>query len=212
VSSGGWRIQENEQVFRHVLAGEFDRYDPWDAAYRTTVDPESTAPASVFRTFQGWTSLSEMRPEDGGLHVIPIPAAAAYMLVRGLADELGLVSGDPEPAPLRFRADDVLLPALVPIPPVEPGDTVWWHGDIIHSVAAAANLDRWGNVMYIASTPACPRNDAYRRSMFERFEQGLSPRDFPDEHFESAFVGRPTIADLGPIAREHFGLPSSAGE
>lgn len=206
VSSGGWRIEENEHVFRDVLAGDFDRYDPWDAAHRTTTDPESTAPASVFRTFQGWTALSEMRPDDGVLHLIPIPNAAAYMLVRGIADELGLVTGEPEPAPRRFRADDLVLPALVPIPTVEPGDTVWWHGDVIHSVADAANDTRWGNVMYIGAAPGCPRNDAYRASMLERFEGGLSPIDFPDEHFEADFTGRPTIADLGPVARQHFGL------
>ena len=206
VSSGGWRLAENESVFRDVLAGDFDRYDPWDAAHRTTSDSASTAPASVFRTFQGWTALTEMRPEDGVLHLLPIPSAAAYMLVRGIADELGLVSGEPEPAPRRFRADEVLAPGLVPIPAVRPGDTVWWHGDIIHSVADAANDTRWGNVMYIAATPACPRNDLYRTSMLERFEQGRSPLDFPEEHFEAEFIGRPTVADLGPIGRGHFGL------
>lgn len=206
VSSGGWRLPENEQVFRDVLAGEFDRYDPWDAAHRTTLDPESTAPASVFRTFQGWTALSEMRPEDGVLHLTPIPGAAAYMLVRGIAGELGLLGHEPESAPRRFRNDEILRPALVPIPAVRPGDTVWWHGDIIHSVADAANDSRWGNVMYIAATPGCPRNDAYRASMLERFEQGLSPLDFPEEHFERAFSGRPTVADLEPAGRIHFGL------
>ena len=155
---------------------------------------------------EGWTALSEMRPADGVLHLIPIPNAAAYMLVRGIADELGLVTGEPEPAPRRFRADDLVLPALVPIPTVEPGDTVWWHGDVIHSVADAANDTRWGNVMYIGAAPGCPRNDAYRASMLERFERGLSPIDFPDEHFEADFIGRPTVADLGPVARGHFGL------
>lgn len=206
VSSGGWRLVENEHVFRDVLSGEFDRYDPWDAAHRTTIDVESTAPASVFRTFQGWTALSEMQPDDGVLHLLPIPSAAAYMLVRGIADELGLVTGEPKPAPRRFRADDVLLPALVPIPAVQPGDTVWWHGDIIHAVADASNDTRWGNVMYISTAPACPRNEAYRSSMLERFEQGLSPRDFPEEHFEAEFARRPTVADLGAIGRDHFGL------
>ncbi len=210
VSCRGWRAAENELVFRDVLAGRFDDYDPWDAAHRTTADPDADAPSSVFRTFQGWTALSEMRPDDGVLHLIPIPRAAAYMLLRGIAGELGLLGSDPEPAPQKFRADDLLLPALVPIPAVEPGDTVWWHGDLIHSVAEGANQARWGNVMYIAATPGCPRNDAYRSSMLERFERGLSPRDFPDEHFESDFVGRPTLDDLDAVGRAHFGLPALA--
>lgn len=210
VSRLGWRVAENERVFREVLAGRFDAYDPWDAAHRTDRDPDSDAPSSVFRTFQGWTALSEMRPEDGVLRILPIPAAAAYLLLRGIAGELGLLGGDAEPAPVRFRADDLLLPALSPIPAVEPGDTVWWHGDLIHSVDDAANQTRWGNVMYIAATPSCPRNDAYRSSMLERFVGGLSPLDFPDEHFEAGFEGRPTVADLDAVGRGHFGLPALA--
>lgn len=206
VSSGGWRIAENLRVFRHVLAGDVDRFDPWDAAHRTDEDSESTAPASVFRTFQGWTALSEMHPSDGVLHLIPIPLAAPYMLVRGIAGEVGVLDGEPEPAPRRFRADDLLLRAMVPIPAVEPGDTVWWHGDVIHAVADAANDSRWGNVMYIAAAPVCPRNEVYRASMLERFEGGLSPLDFPEEHFEAGFRGRPGISDLNMLGRAHFGL------
>jgi Protein of unknown function (DUF1479) len=147
-----------------------------------------------------------MRPEDGLLQVIPIPAAAAYMLVRGIAGELGILTGAPEPAPRRFGADDLLMEALVSIPAVRPGDTVWWHSDVIHAVADGRNDTRWGNVIYIAATPGCARNDAYRSTMLERFDRGLSPHDFPDEHFEVEFEGRPTVADLGPIGRGHFGL------
>jgi hypothetical protein len=208
VSSGGWRIEENVRVFRHVLAGDVDRFDPWDAAHRTGIDLDPGAPSGVFRTFQGWTALSDMHPDDGVLHTIPIPLAAAYMLVRGIAGELGLLGGDPEPAPRRFRADELLTRALVPIPAVEPGDTVWWHSDVIHSVADASNDVRWGNVMYIAATPPCRRNDDYRTSMLERFEGGLSPLDFPQEHFEADFCGRPSIEDLNPVGRAHFGLPA----
>ena len=209
VSSGGWRVAENERVFAAALATGIDGYDPWDAAHRTgtAVDPEGgPAPATVFRTFQGWTALSEMRPEDGVLHTIPIPAAAAYMLLRGLAGEVGLLDGAPAEAPRRFRADELLARASTPIPAVEPGDTVWWHGDVIHAVADGANATRWGNVMYIAVTPGCPRNDAYRRTMLDRFERGSSPADFPDEHFETAFTGRPTPADLNELGRVHFGV------
>ena len=206
VSTGGWRSEENARVFRHVLAGDVDRYDPWDAAHRTSLDPESAAPSSVFRTFQGWTALSEMHPNDGVLRTIPIPCAAAYMLMRGIAGELGLLGDEPEAAPHRFRADDLLMPAMVPIPEVEPGDTVWWHGDIIHSVEPAANTRRWGNVMYIAVAPRCPRNDAYAATMLDRFVEGRSPVDFPADDFEVDFVGRPTISALGELGRDQFGL------
>lgn len=205
VSSGGWRLRENELVFGPLFAGDFDAYDPWDAAHRTTAEQASAAPSSIFRTFQGWTALSEMRPEDGVLHLIPIPTAAAYMFLRGVAGELGLLGGDPEAAPVRFQADDLLLRALVPIPAVRPGDTVWWHGDLIHSVADASNDERWGNVLYIGAAPGCDRNDAYQASMYERFVSGRSPVDFPAEDFEVDFVDRAGPDDLDAVGRRLFG-------
>lgn len=211
VSSGGWRLRENQRVFRSVLAGDFDAYDPWDAAHRTTSEQEPAALSSVFRTFQGWTALSEMRPVDGVLHLIPIPTAAAYMLVRGVAGELGLLDGEPAPAPARFGADDLLLAALVPIPTVRPGDTVWWHGDVIHSVADASNDERWGNVLYIGVAPGCDRNDAYQGSMFDRFVAGRSPVDFPGEDFEVDFADRAGPDDLDVVGRRLFGLDATVG-
>ena len=94
----------------------------------------------------------------------------------------------------------------MPIPAVGPGDTVWWHGDLYHSVADAANDTRWGNVMYIGAAPRCPRNDLYRADMFDRFARGASPLDFPAEDFEVEFEGRATPDDLTPLGREQFGL------
>ncbi|WP_116439644.1 YbiU family protein, partial [Klebsiella pneumoniae] len=43
---------------------------------------------SVFRTFQGWTALSDMLPGQGLLHVVPIPEAMAYVLLRPLLDDV----------------------------------------------------------------------------------------------------------------------------
>ncbi len=204
-AAGGWRVPENHLVFAEVLAGHPERYDPFDATHRIAVNGPSPVSCTAFRTFQGWTALSEMHPTDGVLHLAPVPTAMAYLLVAGIAGELGL-DGEPTPAPRRSGADDLLVPALTPIPLVEPGDTVWWHGDVVHSVGEATNDSRWGNVMYAGASPRCPRNEAYRSSMLDRFERGLSPLDFPDEHFEVDFVGRATVADLDRIGREQFGL------
>jgi hypothetical protein len=204
-SAGGWRVGENIDVFRHVLAGHPERYDPFDAAHRTTIDAVSPVQATVFRTFQGWTALSEMHPSDGVLHLAPVPRAAAYLLVKGIADELG-IEAEPTPAPRRARPDDLVRPSLTPIPAVDPGDTVWWHGDIFHSVADASNDSRWGNVMYIAAAPRCPRNERYSGSTLDRFDRGASPLDFPEEDFEASFVGRAVRKDLNSLGRQQFGL------
>ncbi len=62
-------------AFANVFNGNIDAYDPWDAAHRTEVEEytvDNTTKCSVFRTFQGWTALSDMIPGQGLLHVVPI--------------------------------------------------------------------------------------------------------------------------------------------
>ncbi|MFP1558523.1 YbiU family protein [Escherichia coli] len=49
---------------------------------------DNTTKCSVFRTFQGWTALSDMLPGQGLLHVVPIPEAMAYVLLRPLLDDV----------------------------------------------------------------------------------------------------------------------------
>ena len=205
-SVGGWRLAENQLVFAPLLMGGLDAYDPFDAAHRTGPQVESPVGCTVFRTFQGWTALSDMRPDDGVLQVVPIPWAVGYRLVHGLAGELGLLDDAPGAAPRRDFGDELLERAMVPIPAVEPGDTVWWHGDLYHAVGAATNESRWGNVMYIGAAPRCSRNDAYSPSLYPRFVAGASPVDFPADDFEVDFVGRAREDDLDAVGRAQFGL------
>jgi hypothetical protein len=205
-SAGGWRYPENQRVFAPLLKGGLDAYDAFDAAHRTGPDVSSPVGSTAFRTFQGWTALSEMEPDDGVLHVVPIPVAVGYRLVHGLAGELGLLDAEAVPAPRRDSGDELVLRALVPIPAVAPGDTVWWHGDLFHSVGDATNDSRWGNVMYIGAAPRCERNEVYLESAFARFSVGVSPRDFPAEDFEVDFIGRATPDDLDHVGRAQFGL------
>lgn len=202
---GGWRVPENRAVFAEVLAGRPEAYDPFDAAHRTSLDVVSPVGCTVFRTFQGWTALSETRPSDGGLSIVPVPTAAAYLFMTSLARALG-VDQPAESVPDRVGNDPLVAPALVSIPTVHPGDTVWWHGDLVHSVADATNHTRWSNVMYIGSSPRCPRNDAYAATTYERFVAGRSPVDFPPDDFETTMDARPTAADLNERGRRQFGL------
>ena len=51
--------------------------------------------------------------------------------------------------PASRRWHPLLMEALSGIPDVRAGGFVWWHCDMIHSVAAAENQHGWGNVMYI---------------------------------------------------------------
>lgn len=206
-----WLLPAYQQVFRHVFAGDFAAYDPWDGAHRTEVDEyESTVMCSAFRTFQGWTALSDMQPTEGVLHTVPIPNAMAYLLLRALADDIaeddlcGAANGEALPITERFHP--VLMPALSPIPAVEPGDTVWWHGDMIHSVGPVTDQVGWGNVMYIPASPGCPKNRAYARSCGEAFLAGRSPSDFAAEDYEASWSDRLGPDDLSEVGRSQLEL------
>jgi len=200
-----------QQAFRHVFDGTVEAYDPWDAAHRTTVVnyPASTM-CSAFRTFQGWTALSDMGHDQGVLHTVPIPEAMAYLLMRPLLDDVpedelcGV--GWNRTFPIGWKWQGLLMEAVSGIPDVRAGDTVWWHCDMIHSVAPVADQVGWGNVMYIPAAPWCERNERYAVGVREAFETGSSPADFPEEHYERDWEGRFQPEHLNSIGRRGLGL------
>ena len=48
-----------------------------------------------------------------------------------------------------------ILEGLISIPQVDPGDTVWWHPDIIHSLPHEHYGKDYANVIYIGASPKC---------------------------------------------------------
>lgn len=84
---------------------------------------------------------------------------------------------------------------------MEAGDTVFWHSDVIHAVEDEHKGTGYSNVMYIASAPACAKNDAYLKRQLPSFLKGESPPDFPTDHFEVDFTGRATADDLTPLGK-----------
>lgn len=100
----------------------------------------------------------------------------------------------------------MLMRALTPIPDLQAGDSVWWHCDVIHSVAPVADQQGWGNVMYIPAAPKCEKNEKYADSIAEALRSGTSPSDFPDENYEVDWVDRFRPEDLNAIGRRALGL------
>jgi len=208
-----WLLPAYQNVFRNIFTNQFDEYDPWDAAYRSDVneyDVDNTTKCSVFRTFQGWTALSDMVPGQGLLHVVPVPEAMAYILLRPLLkdvpeDELcGVAPGKVLPVSQQWHPE--LIEGLSSIPSLQAGDSVWWHCDVIHSVAPVQDQQGWGNVMYIPSAPLCDKNLAYARSVAQSLENGHSPADFPRENYEEGWKDRFTTDDLNTTGRKGLGL------
>jgi hypothetical protein len=206
-----WMTQAYQRAFRHLFDGTVEAYDPWDAAHRTA-GPQypGTTMCSAFRTFQGWTALSDMDHDQGVLHTVPIPEAMGYLMLRPLLpdvcddDMCGVTTNKVFPVSKTWHP--LLLEALTAIPDVRAGDSVWWHCDMIHSVAPVQNQRGWGNVMYIPAAPWCPRNQRYTAAVRDAFLTGASPSDFPAENYERDWPNRFQPSDLNQTGRRGLRL------
>jgi hypothetical protein len=110
--------------------------------------------------------------------------------------------------PISEKWHPLLMKGLSSIPALEAGDSVWWHCDVIHSVAPVENQRGWGNVMYIPAAPMCEKNLAYARSVAQAFVRGESPADFPKEDYEAKWDNRFKVENLNAIGRKSFGMES----
>ncbi len=207
-----WLDESFRRVYRHVFSGNWREYDAFDAAYRPEArEVASPAVCSMFRTFQGWTALTRQGKGDGTLQLIPIANAMMYLLLRALQDDVPqdeLCGAAPGRAlSVNPQYHSLLIEALSSIPLMEPGDTVFWHSDVVHAVENEHRGSGYSNVMYIASTPGCAKNTAYLAKQAPAFLAGRTPPDFAPDDFEVDFKGRGTENDLTPLGRAQLGLP-----
>ncbi|MGI8771707.1 MAG: DUF1479 domain-containing protein [Acidobacteriaceae bacterium] len=206
-----WLDENFRKVYRHVFSGDWREYSAYDAAYRPEArEVPSPAVCSMFRTFQGWTALTRQGRGDGTLQLIPIAESMVYVLLRALQDDVpedDLCGAQPGRAlSVNPQYHGLLLEALSSIPLMEPGDTVFWHSDVVHAVENEHRGSGYSNVMYIASTPGCAKNTAYLAKQAPSFLSGKTPPDFASDDFEVDFKGRGTEKDLTPLGRSQLGL------
>lgn len=204
-----WCDPAYQAIYRRIYEGDIEGFDPWKAAFRTqTREYASPAVCSMFRTFQGWTALTPQGPGDGTLSLLPIAKSISYFLLRALQSDVaeddlcGALPGRALGASPEWHSE--ILDGLVSIPQVEPGDTVWWHPDVIHSVAGEHNGDDYANVIYIGASPVCAKNDAYARKQADAFLAGRSAPDFAPEDYEVDFEGRASVKDLTDLGRRQM--------
>lgn len=206
-----WIDPGYRKVYEKIFAGDWRGYDPFDATYRLqTREIPSPAVCSMFRTYQGWTALTRQGPSDGTLRLIPLAEGIAYVLLRALQDDVaandlcGAKPGRALGANAAFHPD--LMAGLVSIPEVQPGDTVWWHSDVVHAVGDEHNGKEFASVIYIGSAPDCAKNRAYLPRQRDAFVAGRSAPDFAAEDYEVDFNGRATAADLSDLGRTQMGF------
>ena len=206
-----WIDAAYQKIYEPIFSDNFENYDPFDAKYRDkTKEIPSPAVSHVFRTFQGWTALTEQGPSDGTLQLIPIAKSMAYILTRPLLEDVSINSlcGSMPARALSVNAQyhSLLLRALVSIPKVYPGDTVWWHPDVVHAVENQHKGNNYSNVIYVGSTPYCQKNLSYAIKQSKKFLEGKSPPDFAAEDYEVNYEERATIDDLTELGKKQMAL------
>lgn len=206
-----WCDPNFQRVYQEVFFGDVEKYDAFRAAGRTnTEEIPSPAVCSVFRTFQGWTALTAQGAGDGTLRLIPMARGMAWLLLRAMQPDVapddlcGAQAGRALAAHPQWH--QALLKALVSIPRVEPGDTVWWHPDVIHAVEDEHRGRDYSNVIYIGAAPWCEKNARFLPRQAESFLHGRSSPDFAAEDYEVDFTGRARVADLSTLGLQQMGL------
>lgn len=218
-------------------------HDPFDASPRLTANQDLyNAPnqCSIFRPWQGWTSLSTTYANEGTLRVLPfVKLSTAYVILRAFFKPRPGFEGSLEPSDWELDLEDPNFPGsdpgkaqnlspethphlrldetIVPIDVVEPGDQVYWHCDVVHAVEEEHTGSSDSSVLYIPAVPLTYKNAVYLRTQRHTFEKGIPPPDFPGGEGESAFQGRykpddiPATADVE--ARRMLGLaPFDVGQ
>ena len=205
-------VNYREKTYQHIFNGEWEKYNPFHLGGRLDVkEIPSPAVCRMFRSFQGWTALTKQGKNDGTLKLVPmIKPLIAYTLLRPLLDDVpnDLLCGS---QPKRAHAvtqewHSHLLKGLVPIPEVYPGDTVWWHPDMIHAVANEHQGNEYSSVIYIGAAPLCLKNARFLKEQRESFLNGKSSPDFAAEDREVNYRNRATIDDLTRTGRQQLGL------
>ncbi|KAJ7919248.1 hypothetical protein B0H13DRAFT_2230932 [Mycena leptocephala] len=193
--------------------------------------------STVFRAFQGWLAISKTGPGQGTLKVFPdILLSNAYIIMRPFFRPLvSLDSKDILDAknwafdmstpdfPGIFTRDNgfwglrpttelhphLLLDAtMTSVPAVNPGDTVFWHCDIVHSVEQEHTGSEDSAVMYIPAVPLTPENARYVERQKDHFLKGVPPPDYAAATTGVGLVGLGSDKDIEePLGRKAMGLP-----
>ena len=206
-----WIDKGYQKVYEKIFADDFENFNPFSALHRDkTEEIESPAVSHVFRTFQGWVALTRQGPKDGTLQLIPIAKSIAYILTRALLPDVPEheLCGSKAARALSVNTQyhSLLLKALTSISEMQPGDTVWWHPDVVHAVEDKHSGSDYSNVVYVGSTPYCEKNLDYSKKQLEKFLLGESPPDFAPENYEIEYKNRATLDDLTNLGKRQLSL------
>ncbi|KII86315.1 hypothetical protein PLICRDRAFT_43911 [Plicaturopsis crispa FD-325 SS-3] len=225
-----WEDPNFRSCFEDILRGDWRSHDPYKLEGRLSARTSMYGrpnQANVFRTFQGWLSMSNTGPTEGTLKVFPyVGLSNAYLILRPFFRPVaspsspGLLAasdweydtsspafpgifpqGDGYAGPRPTVAEHPHLKldtTMVSVPRVKPGDMVFWHCDVIHSVEGTHTGPEDSAVMYIGAVPYTPKNAAYIERQKATFLAAQSPPDYPPST-ESGFIDVGTPEDISGL-------------
>lgn len=151
-----WGDPSYRKYYHHIFSGNTRQHDAFNLGVRKDANQilfPGFGHSTVFRSFQGWTALTKAAAGEGTIMLYPnISAAIAYILLRPFfrppPDNRDVMDAskwtfDATDAwfPGTFKEDSQYLSrlshphlrledCLVHAPPIQPGDSVWWHTDV----------------------------------------------------------------------------------
>ncbi|KAL9112827.1 MAG: hypothetical protein Q9227_002904 [Pyrenula ochraceoflavens] len=193
-----WEDGSYRAVYRAILhqdGADWEAYDPFNAHHRIHANMDlynGAGACSMLRFWQGWLSLSDTAPGEGGLKVCPmLKHATAYLMLRpffnAMTGKLSL-NGPEFPGAAMGACQELsaathphleLPETMVSVPKVEPGDFVAWHCDTVHAVDAVHRGEGDSSVLYIPACPLTERNAEYLKRQRDAAVEHAPPPDFP---------------------------------
>lgn len=188
-----WEDPLYRACYQAIFDGRWEDYDAWNADFRSEAKTclYSDKSCTAFRSLQGWISLSHTKTGEGTLRLLPeLKMSTAYQLLRPYFildeefDDITPLFPGADPGKIQFLPTPELHPhlklerATVGIPPVKPGDYVFWHCDVVHEVDRFHPGDRDSSVSYNPCIPLCPYNLDSLVHLRQAFLDAVPPRDF----------------------------------
>ncbi|KAG2202535.1 hypothetical protein INT47_012529 [Mucor saturninus] len=210
-----WLDPEYRKCYTEIFNGNWENHDSFDATHRVEARMDyynSPGGCSVFRNFQGWLAMSDIKTGGGTLRVCPLlKQSTAYFLMKPLIEE-NLLKNDyigalPGLCQGIGKTDyPEIVDTMVSMPDVGYGDAVFWHCDQVHAVEPKNDSDVDSSVLYIPSVPLCRINSEYLAIQRNAFERGLTPPDFPGNHYEETFEDRAQVNSMNAAEQLNMGI------
>ncbi|KAM6502854.1 Protein of unknown function (DUF1479) domain containing protein [Amanita muscaria] len=228
-----WEDPSFRACFTKILQGgsAWREHDPYDVSPRVNAKHDLynvSNKCSIFRAWQGWTSMSNTGPNEGTLKVFPnILLGTSYLILRPFfrprnpqssslkfedwtvnidtPDFPGSILGNTQEFNEKTHPHMGFDRTMVSAPRVEPGSVR--HCDVIQAVEGQHRRTSDSSVLNIPAVPLTVDNAHFMRQQRENFEAGLPPPDFPGGKGESECVGRAKGEDVKRTeARRVLGL------